>query len=123
MNHTNQLIKSLDKFYLYHSNHINGVIKAIPIKIRQQIYGILGEFGFLENYENENEKHIHPFISSTAKKLNELISEFRYIKDENKRKVVESMAEGLVKDIIGIFKFRIMVQEPKCEVLWFKNND
>ncbi|CAJ0872901.1 9796_t:CDS:2 [Entrophospora sp. SA101] len=123
MNHTDQLINFFDKFYTHHSKHINNVTKAVPTKIRQQVYGVLGEFGFSEIYEKENEQYIHPFITFTAQELNQLMSGYRYIKDGNKRKVAEDMAKDLIKDIINIFKFRLMVQEPPCEIHWFKHND
>ncbi|CAJ0872924.1 9798_t:CDS:2 [Entrophospora sp. SA101] len=120
MNHTNELIFLLDKFYNNHFEQDNNVIKAIPTKIRQQVYGILGEFGFSETYENKIKQYTHPFISSTALELNQFMAGYRYIKDDTKRKNVENMAENLIKDIIQIFKFRLLVQEPKCETRWFE---
>nr|CAG8546719.1 9486_t:CDS:2 [Entrophospora candida] len=120
MDHTNELIFLLDKFYNNHFEQDNNVIKAIPTKIRQQVYGILGEFGFSETYENKIKQYTHPFISSTALELNQFMAGYRYIKDDAKRKNVENMAENLIKDIIQIFKFRLLVQEPKCETRWFE---
>ncbi|CAJ0916524.1 20204_t:CDS:2 [Entrophospora sp. SA101] len=122
MNHTNELIFLLDKFYNNHFEQDNNVIKAIPTKIRQQVYGILGEFGFSETCENNKKQYMHPFISSTALELNQLMAGYRYIKNDTKRKNVENMAENLIKDVFRIFKFRLLVQEPKCETLWFEKD-
>ncbi|CAH1762778.1 13263_t:CDS:2 [Entrophospora sp. SA101] len=66
----------------------NNVIKAIPTKIRQQVY---------------------------TQNLNQLMTGYCYIKDNIKRKNIEDMAENLIKDITRIFKFRLLVQGPKYE--------
>jgi len=50
------------------------------------------------------------------------MSGYRHISDTTKRNSVENMAEDLIKDAVRIFKFRLLVQEPKCEVRWFENN-
>ncbi|CAJ0635122.1 5327_t:CDS:2 [Entrophospora sp. SA101] len=119
VNHTNQLLDFLNNQF-YPTNFIQDnssmVIKDIPTKIRQFTYLALTELGF-SGTEQE-----HSFISRTAKKLNRLMTRYRVIKDENKRKNVEDMAEGLVKEIVRIFKFLLLVQEPKCKVHWFTNN-
>ncbi|CAJ0867389.1 1256_t:CDS:2 [Entrophospora sp. SA101] len=123
MYHTNKLIDLLNKFYSSHFKQDNdNAIKAIPIKIRQQVYGMLGEFGFSEIYENKKNQYVHPFISSTVLELNKLMAGYRCIEDDTKRKNVENMSENLIKDIIRIFKFRLLVQEPKYEVHWYENN-
>nr|CAG8538184.1 1194_t:CDS:2 [Entrophospora candida] len=96
MDHTNELIFLLDKFYNNHFEQDNNT------------------------YENKIKQYTHPFISSTALELNQFMAGYRYIKDDAKRKNVENMAENLIKDIIQIFKFRLLVQEPKCETRWFK---
>nr|CAG8562953.1 11239_t:CDS:2 [Entrophospora candida] len=120
MYHANKLIFLLDKFYNNHFKEDNNVIKAIPTKIRQQVYGILGEFGFSENTKKQ---YMHPFVVFGAKNLNQLMTGYRYIKDDTKRKSVENLAENLIKDVVRIFKFRLLVQEPKCETLWFKDDE
>nr|CAG8494417.1 10262_t:CDS:2 [Entrophospora candida] len=119
VNHTNQLLDFLNnQFYPTNFKQDNSsmVIKDIPTKIRQFTYLALTELGF-SGTEQE-----HSFISRTAKKLNRLMTRYRVIKDENKKKNVEDMAEGLVKEIVRIFKFLLLVQEPKCKVHWFTNN-
>nr|CAG8492681.1 14805_t:CDS:2 [Entrophospora candida] len=121
--YTNKLIFLLEKFYNDHFKQDNNVIKAILTKIRQQVYGILGEFGFSEvTCENKKNQHVHPFMLLVTQQLNQLMSGYRYIKDDTKRKNVENMAGDLIKDIVRIFKFRLLAQEPKCEAHWFKNN-
>ncbi|CAJ0827652.1 17476_t:CDS:2, partial [Entrophospora sp. SA101] len=98
MNHTNELIFLLDKFYNNHFEQDNNTC------------------------ENNKKQYMHPFISSTALELNQLMAGYRYIKNDTKRKNVENMAENLIKDVFRIFKFRLLVQEPKCETLWFEKD-
>ncbi|CAJ0635696.1 12122_t:CDS:2 [Entrophospora sp. SA101] len=81
------------------------------------------ELGFPEIYERRKPQSHHPFISSTAQRLNQSMAEYRFIRDENKRKYAENMAEDIIKDIVRIFKFSLLTQEPKCEIHWFKNDD
>nr|CAG8568523.1 15482_t:CDS:2 [Entrophospora candida] len=81
------------------------------------------ELGFPEIYERRKPQSHHPFISSTAQRLNQSMAKYRFIRDENKRKYTENMAEDIIKDIVRIFKFSLLTQEPKCEIHWFKNDD
>nr|CAG8513515.1 6072_t:CDS:2 [Entrophospora candida] len=96
MYHANKLIFLLDKFY---NNH------------------------FKEDNNNTKKQYMHPFVVFGAKNLNQLMTGYRYIKDDTKRKSVENFAENLIKDVVRIFKFRLLVQEPKCETLWFKDDE
>ena len=82
---------------------------------------MLGASGFSEIYGNNN-KCPHPFMSYVKQELNQSMMRYRYISDVTKRNSIENMAEDLIKDAVRIFKFRLLVQEPKCEVRWFENS-
>nr|CAG8468275.1 4911_t:CDS:2 [Entrophospora candida] len=73
-------------------------------------------------HHNKKKQHMQPFISFAAQNLNQLMTGYCYIKNNIKRKNIEDMAENLIKDITRIFKFRLLVQEPKYETHWFKND-
>ena len=70
----------------------------------------------------KNDKRPHPFTTHAKQELNQSMTGYRYISDVTKRNSIENMAEDLIKDAVRIFKFRLLVQEPKCEARWFKNN-
>jgi len=123
VNHTNKFLELLSNFYNNNNKQDNNMVKTIPTKIRQYTYFALGELGFPEIYERRKPQSHHPFISSTAQRLNQSMAEYRFIRDENKRKYAENMAEDIIKDIIRIFKFSLLAQEPKCEIHWFENDD
>jgi len=117
ISYTNKLIDLLNKFYNSHFRQDNNMIKAIPTKIRQQVYGILGASGFSEIYGiNDNNKFPHPFITYAKQELNQKVTRCRHISDITKKNCIENIAEDLIKDAVRIFKFRLLVQEPKCEV-------
>ena len=61
-------------------------------------------------------------MSYVKQELNQSMMRYRYISDVTKRNSIENMAEDLIKDAVRIFKFRLLVQEPKCEVRWFENS-
>ncbi|RIA90022.1 hypothetical protein C1645_770933 [Glomus cerebriforme] len=52
-----------------------------------------------------------------------MMNKYRVIKDNNKRKDVDALAEELVINVIRIFYFRLSIQEPIAEYRWFKNNE
>ncbi|CAH1761474.1 17026_t:CDS:2 [Entrophospora sp. SA101] len=102
MNHTDKLLNLLDEF---HDNHLIKDNKkrnnksTTTTKIRGQVYGLL------------------------VQKLNALMAEYRQINDANKKNYTENMAENLIKEIVRIFKFRLLTHEQKYELYWFKHND
>ena len=121
ISYTNKLIDLLNKFYSSHFRQDNCMIRATQTKICQQVYGMLGAFGFSEIYEN-NDKCPHPFTTHAKQELNQLMTKHHHISDVTKRNSIENMAEDLIKDVVRIFKFRLLVQEPKCEVRWYENS-
>nr|CAG8506433.1 10936_t:CDS:2 [Entrophospora candida] len=116
-----KVLEYADDYFKIKEN--DNMVKTIPTKIRQYTYFALGELGFPEIYERRKPQSHHPFISSTAQRLNQSMAKYRFIRDENKRKYIENMAEDIIKDIVRIFKFSLLTQEPKCEIHWFKNDD
>ncbi|CAG8607516.1 1945_t:CDS:1 [Scutellospora calospora] len=88
--------------------------RVAPIKLRQQVYVILGYRG----YANECEHKRHPSLSIFHQELNKTMSKYRLITDPNKKISVEEKAGKLIQEVFRIFKFRFKVQEPVIEMLW-----
>ncbi|CAB4434905.1 unnamed protein product [Rhizophagus irregularis] len=78
------------------------VSKVTAIKIRQQVYQLLGNRG---------------------KNLNEIMNQYRQINDVDRRNEVEKLAQTLIRDVLRIFWFRLMIQEPIPEIKFFESND
>ncbi|CAG8550539.1 13089_t:CDS:2 [Acaulospora morrowiae] len=94
------------------------VVDTTVIKIRQQVYGVLGNYGF-NDIIRDNKPYLHDLIHRISKKLNAIMSEYRKINDVNMKTRVESMAPKLVRDICKLFWFRVNVQEPTIEIFFF----
>ncbi|GBC08047.1 hypothetical protein RclHR1_07890014 [Rhizophagus clarus] len=97
------------------------VSKVSAIKIRQQIYEILGNRGFSDIISSQN-THIHNFIYHSGQTLNEIMNQYRRINDVERKNEVEQLAPILVRDVLRIFWFRLIVQEPVPEIRFFENN-
>nr|CAG8436929.1 11723_t:CDS:2 [Entrophospora candida]CAG8440502.1 11064_t:CDS:2 [Entrophospora candida] len=137
MNHADGLLTILGKFHRNHLIKDNKNKFTTARKIHEQVYGLLGEHGFSDIYDENNDssnssngddnKQLqstkHPFVSSAVQKLNALMTEYRLIKDVNKRRYTENMAENIIKDIVRIFRFRLLINEPRFELYWFKRNE
>jgi hypothetical protein len=52
-----------------------------------------------------------------------MMDEYREIKDIEKKKYVNKLAEDLVRDVVRIFYFRLPIQEPIARYRWFNNNE
>ncbi|GBB88695.1 hypothetical protein RclHR1_15260005 [Rhizophagus clarus] len=98
------------------------VSKVTAIKIRQQVYQLLGNRGFSDIISSQG-THIHNFIYHSSKNLNEIMSQYRQINDVGRKNEVEKLAQTLIRDVLRIFWFRLMVQEPIPEIKWFESND
>uniref|UniRef100_U9UFH4 Uncharacterized protein n=1 Tax=Rhizophagus irregularis (strain DAOM 181602 / DAOM 197198 / MUCL 43194) TaxID=747089 RepID=U9UFH4_RHIID len=98
------------------------VTDASMIKIRQQVYGILGNRGFNNIIDDDGNMRMHDFIALVSNELNKMMNHYRKINDPNRKEQVDSMAPKLVQDIYKLFWFRINVQEPKTECELFENN-
>jgi len=97
------------------------VINAAAIKIRQQVYGILGNRGFNNTIDSDGNDSTHDFISRASKGLNKIMNRYRKINDVDRKEKVEAMAPKLIQDIYKLFWFRVNVQEPIIETQFFEN--
>ncbi|CAG8544048.1 29917_t:CDS:2, partial [Racocetra persica] len=98
------------------------VTRALPIKLRQQIYAVLGNRGFSKVISKDTVEH--PFINETQEQLIRKINSIRTINDPNKITKLNNMAANIVRDVIRIFFFRLKVQEPEADSPhWFEYND
>ncbi|GBB90863.1 hypothetical protein RclHR1_00180001 [Rhizophagus clarus] len=98
------------------------VIDASIVKIRQQIYGILGNRGFNNIIDDDGNTRMHDFIVYASNKLNNIMNQYREINDINRKEQVDAMAPKLIQDIYKLFWFRVNVQEPKIKIEYFKSN-
>ncbi|GBB98352.1 hypothetical protein RclHR1_03200002 [Rhizophagus clarus] len=109
---------------LYHNRlGDDEITRLIPIRLRQQIYIALGTRGFNDIKESISKYNQHKFINVISKKLNEMMDKFREIRDIEKKKYVNGLAKGLVRDVVRIFYFRLPTQEPVAKYHWFNNNE
>ncbi|CAB5201055.1 hypothetical protein RhiirA5_350525 [Rhizophagus irregularis] len=99
------------------------ITRLIPIRLRQQVYTALGTRGFNDIKKPLNNYSKHNFIDIISKRMNKIMNQFRRIKDNEKRKYVNSLAEDLVRNAVKIFYFRLPIQEPKAEYRWFENDE
>lgn len=90
------------------------VVNVAAIKVRQQVYRILGTRGFSDIISSEG-NHVHDFITNVSNYLNNLINQYRNIKDPIKKEEVEALAPKLIQDTYKLFYFRFNIQEPKIQ--------
>ncbi|RIA87541.1 hypothetical protein C1645_777129 [Glomus cerebriforme] len=114
-----ELLKLIDQFSKTRVGNEDGKVTAI--KIRQQVYGILGNRGF-EDIIRSDGIYVHNLIGYASKNLNKMMNKYHKIKDVSKKNQVEAMAPKLIQDICKLFWFRLRVQEPIAEVHFFENN-
>ncbi|CAG8593961.1 12167_t:CDS:2 [Funneliformis caledonium] len=99
------------------------VSNVATIKIRQQIYRILGNRGFSNIISpKDNSISSHNFIHIFSQVLNETINKYRQINDIERKKEVEKLAQQLIRDVCRIFWFRFLVQEPKLQNKFIESN-
>ncbi|CAG8579901.1 14376_t:CDS:2 [Funneliformis caledonium] len=112
-NQTKSILDLLNKF-LRSRDGTNEITNAFPIKLRQQIFGFLGNLGFADTNDR-----IHDVISSIKDRLNDSINKIRKYKSPQKKTLHNDMATKLVREFIRICYFRLKVQEPIPELRWF----
>ncbi|CAG8667249.1 4468_t:CDS:1 [Cetraspora pellucida] len=93
------------------------VTRVASIKLRQQVYVMLGHRGYANVCEKKY-KNKHLFLSMFQNDLNNSMNKLRVLTEPKKRSTVEGMAEKLIQEVIRIFKFRFKVQEPIIEIQW-----
>ncbi|GBC00594.1 hypothetical protein RclHR1_03900011 [Rhizophagus clarus] len=100
------------------------ITRLIPIRLRQQAYIALATRGFSDIKKTPLSIYSkHNFIEAISKRLNRMMNKYRRIKDSEKRKDINNMAEDLVRNVVRIFYFRLPIQEPKAEYRWIVNNE
>ncbi|CAG8565179.1 9925_t:CDS:2 [Ambispora gerdemannii] len=114
----NKLLEYMDDFSKYRVG-TDEIIDATPTKLRQLVYAILGNRGFaIPDKEGE-----HPFIAQLRKKIVEEVNRYRTVKKPERKNQIESMAIGIIRQIISIFCFRLKVQEPVVEYKWYERSE
>ncbi|CAG8629857.1 9300_t:CDS:1, partial [Dentiscutata heterogama] len=116
----NNLINKMKNFANFREGD-DDVTKALPVKLRQQIYAVLGNRGFSKILSEDAE---HPFINDIQQQLIEKMNSFRTVNDSGKATKLNSMVANIIRDVIRIFFFRLKVQEPEADPpRWFEHND
>ncbi|GES76296.1 kinase-like domain-containing protein [Rhizophagus clarus] len=90
-------------------------------RFREQIYLILNNCGFANMYGENNISYEHPFIADCKKKLNNVIGELRFVKNQEKI-AVDNLAATIICEVIKIFWFRLKVHEPVVQYVWIPSN-
>jgi myosin heavy subunit len=113
---TRELLDLIENFSANRSG-TDEIAKVASIKVRQQVYGILGNRGFADvpDPNDPNGSRMHDFITYVSDYLNNTMNQCRIIKDSNKKREAESVAPKLIQDIYKLFFYLLNVQEPRIE--------
>ncbi|CAI2172468.1 1055_t:CDS:2 [Funneliformis geosporum] len=95
-------------------------IKLLNIKLRQQIFGALGNRGFNDMINVDKKIQRHEFITYFKDVLNNEIGKYRKIIDPFQKKEVEDMAADIIQKLVKLFLFRFQVHEPVANHHWCK---
>ncbi|RIA82064.1 hypothetical protein C1645_789125 [Glomus cerebriforme] len=101
----------------------NEITRLTLIRLRQQVYTALDIRGFNDKSNSDGGNSKHNFIVMISKKINEMMNRYRIIKDIVKKNQINALAEDLVRNVIRIFYFRLLIQEPIAQYRWFDNNE
>nr|CAG8618268.1 7401_t:CDS:2 [Entrophospora candida] len=115
---TEQLSKLTDSISTYRTGD-EEVSKATSTKLRQQIYGVLGNRGFSNIAVGKDKKH--PLIATLQEDILDLMNRYRTIKNPEKLSEIESIIDEIVRQAVNIFFFRLKVQEPVASWKFFEN--
>ncbi|CAJ0827331.1 21421_t:CDS:2 [Entrophospora sp. SA101] len=115
---TEQLSKLTDSISKYRTGD-EEVSKATSTKLRQQIYGVLGNRGF-SNIAVGKEDKKHPLIATLQKDILDLMNCYRTITNPEKLSEIESIIDEIVRQVVSIFFFRLKVQEPVASWKFFE---
>ncbi|PKK64404.1 hypothetical protein RhiirC2_756756 [Rhizophagus irregularis] len=104
---------------------VDETTKSFPIKLRQQLFATLGNRGFNNVINRNNQKFLHDFIRKNQYNLNKEINKYRKLNPEKKKEIkeIEDMAGDIIRKVVTLFWFRLRVQEPVADKFWFKNNE
>jgi len=91
----------------------DGLTRMTGVKIRQQVYAVLGSRGFAAAD--------HPFLVKLVKYILSELEKCRQIKDESRKKDIEELAPSTILEIVRIFYFRFQTQIPVVEYHFFES--
>ncbi|CAG8780946.1 9749_t:CDS:1, partial [Gigaspora margarita] len=114
---TTKKLLSLTKSISEYRSGTDAVSKAISTKLRQQIYGLLGNRGF----SNKGNKE-HHLIIKLSTEINGIMNYCRTISNKAKLSENEAMTNDIIRQVINIFLFRLKVQEPVANWKFFGQN-
>ncbi|KAF0428018.1 hypothetical protein F8M41_005933 [Gigaspora margarita] len=115
INTTEQLLRFTKSISEYRSG-TDVVSKAITTKLRQQIYGVLGNRGFSNIGDKE-----HPLIVKLRSEITDLMNRYRTIANKEKLLEINAMINTIIRQVINIFLFRLKVQEPVADWKFFES--
>ncbi|GBC29231.2 hypothetical protein GLOIN_2v1678875 [Rhizophagus irregularis DAOM 181602=DAOM 197198] len=118
----NELIEAAEVF-TKERDGTDDTTKVFPTKLRQQIFAALGNRGFNNVVNRNNQTFLHFFIKKYQSILNNEIGKYRKIKDPEKKQETEDMAGDIIRKVVTLFMFRFKVQEPIAECIWFDYKD
>jgi hypothetical protein len=117
LNTTDKLLKLTESFTKIRVG-TDRVSEAIPTKLRQQVYTILGNRGFSKTFENENNSKEHPFIVKLRDDILNLMNRYREFKNPERLEKSTEEINKIIREIINIFFFRLNVQQPIADWYW-----
>ncbi|CAI2175028.1 5909_t:CDS:1 [Funneliformis geosporum] len=117
----NEIINLTEDFAIKRTG-TDDTTKVLSIKLRQQIFGALGNRGFNNMITDSRKILPHKFIDYFKSVLNDEIGKYRILKDPKKKQEIEEMASGIIQKIISLFWFRVKTQEPVAEIVWVNPN-
>ncbi|CAG8474818.1 3604_t:CDS:2 [Gigaspora margarita] len=115
INTTEQLLRFTKSISEYRSG-TDVVSKAITTKLRQQIYGVLGNRGFSNIGDKE-----HPLIVKLRSEITDLMNRYRTITNQEKLLENDALINTIIRQVINIFLFRLKVQEPIADWKFFES--
>ncbi|PKC13877.1 hypothetical protein RhiirA5_457061 [Rhizophagus irregularis] len=115
---TDLLLEMINSFSTIRTGN-DKISKSTSTKLRQQIYGILGNRGFSNTVLDESDGKEHPLVEKLRKEILDLMNRYRKIKDQEKLAKHEKMINDIIRQVVNIFFFRLKVQEPTAEWKWF----
>ncbi|KAG9298801.1 hypothetical protein G9A89_015822 [Geosiphon pyriformis] len=90
-------------------------INLISIKLRQEIFAILGNHGFA-NKDNQ-------FVVNLKSSLLREMEKYRKIESPDKSVEQEARAVEIILEVVRILYFRVRAQEPIISLRWFDNGE
>ncbi|CAG8813271.1 42790_t:CDS:2 [Gigaspora margarita] len=115
VNRTEQLLELIN-FVPKNRTRTDEVSKTTSTKLRQQIYGVLGNRGFCNSKGDKEYQLIVKLRTEVAALMNRYCTFKKKKLSEN-----EEIIEEIVRQVVNIFLFRLKVQEPVTYWKFFEN--